>query len=85
MARRWKSLRRNLPIVPVHDLAIKDGDLVAATHGRGILDSRRHLAAAADDATQTASAPAHLFKPKDAWRVHLGKSGGAGSPRVRWG
>ena len=36
----WQTLRRNLPIVPVHDLAIKEGDLIAATHGRSfwILD-----------------------------------------------
>ena len=33
-ARTGRSLRRNLPPVPVHDLAVKDGDLVAATHGR---------------------------------------------------
>ncbi len=30
----WQSLRLNLPVVPVHDLVIKDGDLLAATHGR---------------------------------------------------
>jgi photosystem II stability/assembly factor-like uncharacterized protein len=67
----WKSLRRNLPIVPVHDLAIKDGDLVAATHGRGfwILDDISPLR---QMSAQTASAPAHLFKPKDAWRVIWG-------------
>ena len=36
----WQSLRQNLPLVPVHDLAIAGNDLVAATHGRGfwILD-----------------------------------------------
>src|SRR2546422_7005620 len=36
----WQSLRRNLPLVPIHDLVIKEGDLVAATHGRSfwILD-----------------------------------------------
>jgi photosystem II stability/assembly factor-like uncharacterized protein len=67
----WKSLRRNLPIVPVHDLAIKEGDLVAATHGRGfwILDDISPLR---QMTAQTASAPAHLFKPKDAWRVIWG-------------
>ena len=67
----WKSLRRNLPIVPVHDLAIKDGDLVAATHGRGfwILDDISPLR---QMTAQTAAAPAHLFKPKDAWRVLWG-------------
>ena len=30
----WGSLQLNLPIVPIHDLVIKDNDLVAATHGR---------------------------------------------------
>ena len=30
----WQSLQLNLPLVPVHDLTIKDGDLIAATHGR---------------------------------------------------
>ena len=30
----WQSLRGNLPVVPVYDIAIKDDDLVAATHGR---------------------------------------------------
>src|SRR4029077_18140740 len=28
---RWQSLHLNLPAVPITDLAIKDGDLVAAT------------------------------------------------------
>jgi len=38
--RSWQSLRCNMPVVPVYDLAVKDGDLVAASHGRGfwILD-----------------------------------------------
>ena len=36
----WQSLQLNLPTTPIHDLAIKDNDLVAATHGRSfwILD-----------------------------------------------
>ena len=38
---RWQSLKLNLPVVPIHDLVVKDGDLVAATHGRSfwILDN----------------------------------------------
>jgi photosystem II stability/assembly factor-like uncharacterized protein len=64
----WQSLRLNLPIVPVHDLAIKEGDLVAATHGRSfwILDDispLRQLSRAVP------TARAHLFKPRDAYRV----------------
>ncbi|HEY8598327.1 MAG TPA: glycosyl hydrolase [Thermomicrobiales bacterium] len=41
----WQTLRQNLPVVPIHDLAVKDGDLVAATHGRGfwILDDLTSL------------------------------------------
>ena len=46
----WSRLAgKNLPAVPVYDLAVKDGDLVAATHGRGFwifddLVAIRHLA-----------------------------------------
>jgi hypothetical protein len=38
---RWQPLKLNLPVVPIHDLVVKDGDLVAATHGRSfwILDN----------------------------------------------
>jgi photosystem II stability/assembly factor-like uncharacterized protein len=38
---RWQTFKPGLPVVPIHDLTIKDGDLVAATHGRGfwILDN----------------------------------------------
>ena len=36
----WKPLQHGLPVTPIHDLAVHDADLVAATHGRGfwILD-----------------------------------------------
>src|SRR5579871_524845 len=30
----WVSLQANLPLCPVHDLFLKDDDLIAATHGR---------------------------------------------------
>ncbi len=30
----WQSMRLNLPVTPVRDLKVKEGDLVAATHGR---------------------------------------------------
>jgi photosystem II stability/assembly factor-like uncharacterized protein len=73
----WQSLRCNLPIVPVHDLVIKDGDLVAATHGRSfwILDDispLRQLVRA------TPREAAHLFKPRDAYRADW--SGGFSFP-----
>ena len=64
----WQTLRRNLPIVPVHDLAIKEGDLVAATHGRSfwILDDITPLRQLARSTPREA---VHLFKPRDAYRV----------------
>ena len=67
----WQSLRLNLPIVPVHDLTFKQGDLIVATHGRSfyIMDDITTLEQMSE---RTASAAAHLFKPKDAWRVIWG-------------
>ena len=32
---RWHRWRSDRPVVPVHDLTLKDNDLLAATHGRG--------------------------------------------------
>jgi photosystem II stability/assembly factor-like uncharacterized protein len=34
--RSWRSLQLNLPTVPVHDLVVKNDDLVVATHGRSL-------------------------------------------------
>ena len=64
----WHSLKLNMPVSPVHDLVIKDNDLVAATHGRAfwILDDigpLRELSA------EIESAPAHLFQPSAALRI----------------
>jgi photosystem II stability/assembly factor-like uncharacterized protein len=73
----WQRLQRNLPPVPVHDLAVKEGDLVAGTHGRAfwILDDlsvlRQYAAANTDK-------DLHLFKPKNAYRITLGGFGGGG-------
>jgi hypothetical protein len=74
----WQTLRRNLPIVPIHDLAIKQGDLIAATHGRSfwILDDLSAL----HQLTPTVTASAeHLFKPRDVYRVGFGGGGGNGA------
>ncbi|HLN27683.1 MAG TPA: hypothetical protein VK395_08055 [Gemmataceae bacterium] len=32
----WQALKLNLPTVPIHDLVVKDNDLVIGTHGRSI-------------------------------------------------
>ena len=73
----WQQLQLNLPPVPVHDLAIKEGDLVAATHGRSfwVLDD---LSALRQVTPAVTSAAAHLYKPRDAYRVSFGGGFGGG-------
>jgi len=64
--RSWRSLRLNLPAaVPVHDLVVKDDNLVVGTHGRSIwvlddLQPVRELSPAIE------AKPAHLFAPAPA-------------------
>jgi photosystem II stability/assembly factor-like uncharacterized protein len=67
----WQRLQLNLPLVPVHDLAVKEGDLVAATHGRSfwIMDD---LSALRQITPAIATSPSHLFQPRDAYRVQWG-------------
>ncbi|HJQ18908.1 MAG TPA: glycosyl hydrolase [Gemmatimonadaceae bacterium] len=67
----WQRLQLNLPIVPVHDLVFKDGDVVVATHGRSfwVLDNISSLRQLSDSVVKSA---AHLFKPADAYRVSFG-------------
>jgi photosystem II stability/assembly factor-like uncharacterized protein len=66
---RWRALQLNLPTTPVHDLVVKDNDLVAATHGRSfwILDDLSPLRQVAEG---VAPADFHLFKPAAAVRLH---------------
>jgi len=73
----WFSLRRNLPIVPVHDLAIKEGDLIAGTHGRSfyIIDDLSVLRQLTPAALQQR---AHLFTPGTTYRVTWGGGFGEG-------
>jgi photosystem II stability/assembly factor-like uncharacterized protein len=74
----WQTLRRNLPIVPIHDLAVKEGDLVAATHGRSfwILDD---LSALRQLTPTITTQGAHLFKPRNVYRANFGGGGGNGA------
>ncbi|HZI95083.1 MAG TPA: glycosyl hydrolase, partial [Patescibacteria group bacterium] len=65
----WQPLQLNLPLSPVHDLAIKGDDLIAATHGRSfwILDDITPLRQVDPAAGDTATI---LYKPADTWRLH---------------
>ncbi len=63
----WQSLQLNLPTAAVRDMAIEQGDLVAATHGRGfwVLDDispLRQLTAKVE------ASSAYLFKPRLTYR-----------------
>ena len=68
----WRSLQLNLPNAPVHDLVIKNDDLVVATHGRAfwILDDVTPLRQFADS---VAAEDLHLYQPATAYRVHAGE------------
>ena len=68
----WRSLQINLPITPIHDLAVKNDDLVLATHGRSfwILDDLSPLREFADS---IAKEDMHLYRPATAYRVHSGE------------
>src|SRR5439155_7189390 len=64
----WQPLKLNLPTVAVHDLVVKDDDLVVGTMGRSlwILDDLTPIRELTPTATEK---PAHLFAP---------------APTVRW-
>lgn len=64
----WQPFQRNLPVVPITDLAIKDRDLIVATQGRSfwVLDDLtplHHINAS------IASASLHLYPPRVAYRM----------------
>ncbi len=64
----WQSLQNEMPPAPIHDLKVKDDDLVAATFGRGfwILDDLTPLRELTEQVTQK---PVHLFKPRATYRI----------------
>ncbi|HMO55956.1 MAG TPA: glycosyl hydrolase [Roseiflexaceae bacterium] len=64
----WRRLGGNLPVVPIHDMVIAQGDLVLATHGRSfwILDDLSQLRQLGD--LLQLAAPA-LLTPRDTMRL----------------
>ena len=59
---------RGLPITPIHDLVVKDDDLVAATHGRSfwILDDLTQLQQLRDGIEEQGL---HVLKPRGTYRL----------------
>src|SRR6266571_4813707 len=77
---QWHALKLKLPAVPIHDLVVKDDDLVAATHGRSfwILDDISPLRQLSDEVREAAG---HLFAPRPFTRfVSSGGFGRAVTP-----
>ena len=64
----WKSFQKNLPIVPITDLAVKDNSLIVATQGRSIwmIDDLTVLHQLKSIST---AAKTVLFEPKDSYRT----------------
>jgi photosystem II stability/assembly factor-like uncharacterized protein len=65
----WQPLQLNLPVSPIHDLVVKDDDLVAATHGRSfwVLDDVTPLR---QTATLSPQGDVILYHPQTALRLH---------------
>jgi len=64
----WRPLQLNLPRAPIHDLIVKNDDLVVATHGRSfwILDDLTPVRQFTDD---VAKQEVHLYSPALAYRM----------------
>jgi photosystem II stability/assembly factor-like uncharacterized protein len=65
----WQPLQLNLPVTPIHDLVVKDDDIVVATHGRSfwVLDDITPLRQVTPQAAQMDSL---LYQPQTALRLH---------------
>ena len=65
----WQPLQLNLPVSPIHDLVVKDDDLVVATHGRSfwVLDD---LTPIRQLNKQSLTADVILYQPQAALRLH---------------
>ena len=80
---KWRPLQLNLPTTPIHDLLVKNNDLLVATHGRAfwILDDVSPLRQYSDDIAQKDS---FLYTPATAYRIQAG-AGGERRPSKRTG
>ena len=74
----WESLQANLPVVPVTDLQIRNGDLVASTEGRAfwILDDISPLEQGAES---VGASDSRLFAPRAAHLTSWGSTANNGA------
>jgi photosystem II stability/assembly factor-like uncharacterized protein len=66
----WESLKKNLPPVPVHDIALRDDDMAIATHGRAfwVMENLALLREQPEAEAATRSGKDFLYKPAPAYR-----------------
>ena len=71
----WQKFQLNLPVVPITDLTIKNGNLIVATQGRSlwIIDDLSVLYQLMDANNK----PTYLFTPKDTYRMGGGSRKGS--------
>lgn len=76
--KNWTAFENNLPVTPITDMKIHQGDLVMSTMGRGfwILDNISSIRDLAEVSTKSA----HLFKPKDGIRYRTRGAAGLDYP-----
>ena len=69
--RNWQSMDLNLPPVPITDLTVRQGDLVAATQGRSywVFD---HLSVVRQLEEDLAERALHVFRPKETEMLRSG-------------
>ncbi|HEV8630978.1 MAG TPA: glycosyl hydrolase, partial [Thermoanaerobaculia bacterium] len=80
--RTWQPFQVDLPVAPVADLAVKNGDLVVATHGRSfwVLDDLSPVRQLTPDIAKSSR---YLFAPRDAVRLLNRGGGGEGGAGAR--
>jgi photosystem II stability/assembly factor-like uncharacterized protein len=66
----WVSLKRNLPPVPVHDIALRDDDIAISTHGRAfwVMENIALLRSAPDADAAAKASKDFVYKPAPAYR-----------------
>ncbi len=73
----WTSFQRNLPIVPITDLVVKDKDLIVATQGRSlwVMDDLSPIHQLSDEIAKSSM---WLYTPRPTYRL----PGGSGQPSL---
>ncbi len=77
----WSKFQLNLPPVPIHDLAVKNDNLIAATHGRSfwMIDDLTPLHQMSKEIEAKKS---YLFKPMPSYRMAGGSGWGRRDARL---